>query len=145
MAEPGSLDPFVLVRDLVSRLEKGINEFANPVMRSDGFSKNANKAMSAAMVAKKLAQDLTQRYFEALNIPSRSDIMALTERLQSLEDRMIGMQGTLDRMAGGAAHKPALPAPARTRRPPEPPEPVIAVVTAPARKRARPHARKSRA
>ena len=145
MAEPGSLDPFVLVRDLVSRLEKGINEFANPVMRSDGFSKGANKAMSAAMVAKKLAQDLTQRYFEALNIPSRSDIMALTDRLQSLEDRMIGMQATLDRIAGGPAHKLALPAPARTRRPPEPPEPVTAVVAAPARKRARPPARKARA
>ena len=132
MAETRSLDPFVLVRDLVSRLEKSINAFANPVMQSDGFSNGANKAMSAAMVAKKLAQDLTQRYFEALNIPSRSDIMALADRLQSLEDRMIGMQATLDRIAGGAARRPSLPAPARTRKPPAP---VLEVVVAPALKR----------
>jgi hypothetical protein len=134
MAEPTSLDPFALVRDLVSRLEKGINEFANPLMKSDGFAQGANKAMSAAMVAKKLAQELTQRYFEALNIPSRSDVIALGDRLQALEDRMITMQSTLDRLAGGAAGRPALAAPARTRKPPEP---VAEVVAASAPKRTR--------
>lgn len=133
MAEPKSLDPFALVRDLVSRLEKGFNEVANPIMKSDGFSKGANTAMSAAMVAKKLAQDLTQRYFEALNIPSRSDIVALTDRLQALEDRMINMQSTLDRLAGGG-NRPALPAPSRTRKPPAP---VIEVAAAPAARRTR--------
>ena len=133
MAEPTSLDPFALVRDLVSQIEKKVNEVANPLMRSDGFAQGANKAMSAAMVAKKLAQDLTQRYFEALNIPSRADVIALTERLQALEDRMINMQSTLDRLAGGA-NRPALPAPSRTRKPPAP---IIEVAAAPAPKRTR--------
>ena len=134
MAEPTSLDPFSLVRGLVSQLEKGFNEFANPLMKSDGFSQGANKAMSTAMVAKKLAQELTQRYFEALNVPSRSDVIALGDRLQALEDRLITMQSTLDRLAGGAASRPALASPARTRKPPEP---VVEVVAAPARKRTR--------
>jgi hypothetical protein len=131
--KPASLDPFALMRDLVSQLEKGVNEYAKPLMQSDGFAKGANQAMSAAMVAKKLAQELTQRYFEALNVPSRSDVIALGDRLQAIEDRMIGMQATLDRLAGGAA-KPALPAPSRTRRPPEP---VIEVAAAPVHKRTR--------
>ena len=61
-AEP-SLDPFALVRDLVAKIEKGINESANPLLKSGEFSRVANKVMSAATVAKKLAQDLTQRYF----------------------------------------------------------------------------------
>jgi hypothetical protein len=134
MKEPSSLDPFVLVRELVARLEKGINQVATPLMKSDGFAKNANKAVSAALVAKKLAQDLTQRYFEALNVPSRSDIIALGDRLQALEDRVVDMQGTLDRLAGGAASRPALSAPSRTRKPPAP---VIDVVAQPARKRTR--------
>jgi len=133
MAEPTPLDPFALMRDLVSQLEKGVNEYANPLMESDGFAKGANQAMGAAMVAKKLAQELTQRYFEALNVPSRSDIIALGDRLQAIEDRMIGMQAALDRLAGGAA-LPARPAPSRTRRPPEP---VIEVAAAPVPKRAR--------
>lgn len=133
MAEPTSLDPFSLVRGLVSQLEKGFNEFANPLMKSDGFSQGANKAMSTAMVAKKLAQELTQRYFEALNIPSRSDVIALGDRLQALEDRLINIESTLNRLAGGAS-RPAVASPARTRKPPEP---VVEVVAAPARRRTR--------
>jgi hypothetical protein len=129
MAEPTSLDPFALVRDLVSQLEKGVNEFANPLMKSEGFAKGANRAMSAAMTAKKLAQELSQRYFEALNIPSRRDILALIDRMQVLEDHMINMQSTLDRLAGGA-NRSALPAPARTRKPPAP---VVEVAATPAR------------
>ena len=141
MAAEPSLDPFALVRDLVAKIEKGINESANPLLKSGEFSRVANKVMSAAMVAKKLAQELTQRYFEALNIPSRSDMMALGDRLQAIEDRLINMQSTLDRLAGGAS-RPALaaPAPARTRKPPAPvpvPAPVVEIVAAPARKRAR--------
>ena len=130
MTTPKSLDPFALVRDVVSQLEKAINERAGPLMKSDGFASGANKVMSAAMVAKKLAQDLTQRYFEALNIPSRTDIIALTDRLQVLEDRMIGIQATLDHMAGARA-RAALPAPSRTRKPPEP---VIEVAATPVAK-----------
>ena len=133
MAEPQSLDPFALVRGLVSQLEKRVNEVANPLMKSDGFAQSANRAMSAAIVARKLAQDLNQRGFELLNIPSRSDLIALGDRLQALEDRMIGMQAALDRL-NGVGTRPALSAPARTRRPPAP---VVEVVAAPAPKRTR--------
>ena len=132
MTESASLDPFALVRDLVSRLEKSINARANPLMRTDAFARNANRAVSAAMVAKKLAKDLTQRYFEVLNVPSRSDVLALGDRVQGLEDRLIDIQATLDRLAGGAVRRHALAAPARTRKPPVP---VIEVVAKPARKR----------
>lgn len=132
MSEPMSLDPFALMRDLVSQLEKGVNEYASPLLKSEGFAKSANKATSSALAAKKLVQDLTQRYLEALNIPSRTDLLALADRLQAIEDRLLGMQETLDRLAGGSG-KPVLPAPSRTRKPPEP----VIEVAAAAPKRAR--------
>ena len=141
MAAEPSLDPFALVRDLVAKIEKGINESANPLLKSGEFSRVANKVMSAATVAKKLAQDLTQRYFEALNVPSRTDIVALNDRLQSLEDRMIVIQATLDQM-GAPARRAALPAPSRTRKPPPSidavpmvPPPVAKSIAKPARTR----------
>ena len=133
MAGPKSLDPFALVRGLVSQLEKGINERANPLLKSDRFASVANKALGAGMIAKKLAQGLNQSYFEALNVPSRSDILALGDRLQVIEDRMIGVQAALDRLAGGAA-RPTLPAPSRTRKPPQP---VIDIAAVPAPRRTR--------
>lgn len=132
MSEPLSTDPFVLMRDLLSQLEKGINAYASPLLKSDGFAKSANQAMSSAMVAKTLVQDPTQRTFEALNIPTRSDLSALADRLQAIEDRLIGMQQTLDGLAGRSG-KPASPAPSRTRKPPQP----VTEVAAAAPKRAR--------
>ncbi|CAM5795746.1 hypothetical protein [Rhizobacter fulvus] len=118
MTEPVSLDPFALLRGLVSRLEKGINTRAHPLMQTDAFARNANRAMGAALLAKKLAKDLTQRYFEVLNVPSRTDVLALGDRVQALEDRLIEMQHTLDQIAGREApRRPALPAPTRTRKP----------------------------
>mgnify|MGYP001548197855 CR=1 FL=1 len=128
MAQTLSLDPFSLVRGLVAQLEKSVNEYSGPVMKSDGFVKGTHKAMSAAMVAKKLSQELSQRSFEVLNIPSRADVIALAHQLQAIEDRMIGMQTTLDRLAGGGARS-ALPAPSRTRKPPAP---IVEVAAAPA-------------
>jgi len=139
MAQPVSLDPFSLVRGLVAQLEKSVNERSGPVMKTDGFAKGANRAMSAAMIAKKLSQELSQRSFEVLNIPSRADIIALAHQLQAIEDRMIGMQATLDRLAGGSA-KPGLPAPSRTRKPPAP---VIEIAAAPAPARTRTRKAKS--
>ena len=132
MSEPMSLDPFVLVRALVSRLEKSINKRAGPLLLSEGFAKNANRAMSAALVATKLAQALRQRHFEALNIPSRTDLLALADRLQAIEDRLLGLQQTLEPLAGGSG-KPAFAAPSRTRKPPPP---VVEAAAAPP-KRAR--------
>ena len=137
MAAEPSLDPFALVRGLVAKIEKGINESANPLLKSGEFSRVANKVMSAATVAKKLAQDLTQRYFEALNVPSRTDIVALGDRLQALEDRMIVIQATLDQM-GAPARRTALPPPSRTRKPPPSIDAVVMVPPPVAKSTAKP-------
>jgi hypothetical protein len=135
MAEPNLPDPFALFRDWMSQMEKGVNQYAGPVMKTEGFARDANSMMAAQMTAKKLAEELSQRYFEAFNIPSRSDILALTDRMQMLEDRMIAIQSSLDRLAGGPSRS-ALPAPARTRKPPAPVV-EVAPTPAPTPKRAR--------
>ncbi len=130
MAEPTPLDPFALVRELVAQWEKSVNQYATPLMHSDEFAMGANTAMGAALGAKKLAQELSQRSFEAMNVASRADIIALGDRLQAIEDRMIGMQATLDRLAGGGT-LPARPAPSRTRKPPQPVVEAAAAAPAP--------------
>ena len=121
MAELPSLDPFAFWRDLVSQVEKGVIDFAGQSMKSDGVANGMNKALSASLVTKKVTKELMQRYFEALNLPTRPDIQALGERLQKIEDRLIGISATLDRLAGGKPLGHAgltLPVPSRTRKPP---------------------------
>ena len=117
MAAQPSLDPFVLIRKLVGTLEKKLNDTARPIMGSEDFSRAANQVMSGIAVLRKLLQELSRRYFESLNIPSRADVVALSDKLQDLEDRIIGIQATLDQMQG-ATRKTALPGPSRTKKPP---------------------------
>lgn len=117
-----SLDPFIYWRDVISQLEKGVNEFANEKMKSDKFVRGMNKVAGVSMAARKMRQDLMQRYFEALNLPSRADVLALAEKLQSVEDRLIGMATALDRLEGGkgiaATGLRNTPLVRRTRKPP---------------------------
>ncbi len=121
MADPASIDPFALWRDFTSQLEKRANELANQATESDQFTGVMNKAMSASLVAKKTANEMTNRYLSAMNLPSRADIDALGERLRMIEERLIGMSAVLDRLAGpkvaGAAGLPTI-GPSRTRKPP---------------------------
>lgn len=118
MAQPPSLDPFALWRDLVSQVEKGVNEYADPALKSDEFAKVANKVLSASVAGKALKQEMMNRYFGALNLPTRTDIDALSDRLHAIEDRLIEMSATLDRLAGGQPRGAAVTGPSRTRKPP---------------------------
>ncbi len=121
MADPSALDPFALWRDMVSQMEKGANEFANQATKSDQFTEGMNKAMSASLVAKKMADDVSTRYLTALNLPSRADIEALGERLLAIEDRLIGMSAAIEQLAGTKVSTRAVTptaAPRRTRKPP---------------------------
>ena len=135
MPQLPSLDPFTFWRDLVSQVEKGVNEAADPAMKSDEFAKVANKVLGASVAGKALKREMLNRYFGSLNLPTRSDIDALSDRLQAIEDRLIGMSTTLDRLAGvtprgGAA--PSVAMPSRTKRPPAPAPQAAASPPAPA-------------
>ena len=143
MPAPSTLDPFALWRDLVSQMEKGVNEIADPALKSDEFAQVANKVLGASLAGKALKREMLNRYFGSLNLPTRSDIEALSDRLQAIEDRLIGMSTTLDRLAGvkpRGGTGAAVAAPSRTRKPPPPvQEAAAAPAPAPA-----PAARKSR-
>jgi hypothetical protein len=131
-------DPFGLLRGLASQLEKGLDSVANRGVRSDRVAKVVHKALGASLIAKNLRTGIQNRVLEALNLPSRSDILALGERLQSIEERVIGLSASLEQIGSGRPPARAtlpLPAPPRTRRPP--PEPVEVVATPVLRKRSK--------
>ncbi len=135
MAQPKSLlDPFDLFRGLASRLERGLEQAAGRGVRTNGFTRVMHQALGASLLARRLARQAQDGLLEALNLPSRSDLLQLGERLQALEDRIIALSADLaarefDRPM--AAPRPGLPAPPRTRKPP----PIAAPATASARRR----------
>lgn len=129
MAEPRSLlDPFGIWHAIGTRLEKRLTELGDRGVASDEFARLVHKLSSASLLTGRLARALTQRVQETLNVPTRADIQALAERLQLIEDRVIAVASTLDRLSG-----PRPAGPPRTRRPALPP----AAPVAPPRSRAR--------
>lgn len=144
MAEPRSLlDPFGIWRFVGTKLEKALVDVGNRGVRSDEFAKLMHKALAASLVTSSLAKSLMQRAQELLNVPTRTDIQALGDRLQIIEDRLIGIASSVD-MVSGKASRPAvlrLASPPRTRRPPRAAVPEPPPAPAP---RPRPTARKTR-
>lgn len=135
MATPSPLDPTAMWRDLVSQWEKGINEVANRAMTSEEFNRGMHGGLGVSLTAQKALGDALGRYLTALNLPTRNEITALGDRLQSIEERLIRIAAMLDEASGAqgssavATGSSALaPTPRRTKRPP-PKEPAPQAAT----------------
>ena len=119
MKNPATLDPLAHWRELVAQVEKGVNQFAGKAMASDGFAGGMNRLTWGPLVAKKLSTDLANGIAQRMNVPTRADMLALGERLQTIEDHLVEMRFLIGQLQGapgggnGAAVQPR-----RTRKPP---------------------------
>jgi hypothetical protein len=120
VAEPSSKDPTAAWQDLVAQWEKNLNALANRTMGSDEFSKSINQAMSLSAGMQSSLGELVGRYLASLNLPSRTEMTSIGERLQAIEDRLERIHALLQRLAGVAESDAASVSakPPRTKRPP---------------------------
>lgn len=116
-----SLDPMAMWRELTAQWEKSTNEFANETMASDPFRQGMHGGMNASLTGQKALGDLMARYLTMLNLPTRADIQALGEQLQSIDDHLASISRAMESgrspAASSAAHAP--PQPRRTKQPPQ--------------------------
>ena len=118
-----SNDPAVLWQTMIGEMEKRFNSFANQAMASPEFSRAMNQAGGVAAGAQKQLGELMEKYLLAMNLPSRSQLVGMAERLQSIEGQLNEIKALLHQVH----HNSAAPAggygtarPPRTRRPPAP-------------------------
>ena len=115
------LDPMAMWRELTAQWEKSTNEFANETMASDPFRQGMHGGMNASLTGQKALGDLMARYLTMLNLPTRADIQALGEQLQSIDDHLANISRAMESARGPAAsasaHAP--PQPRRTKKPPQ--------------------------
>jgi len=88
-------DPLAPWRDLVNQWEKAINTLANTIntlanttMGSDQFSGSVNTAMNLSLRMQQKMSEAMATYLTTLNLPSKADITAVSERLASIEARL---------------------------------------------------------
>ena len=101
-------DPVALWRDMFDKWERQLNEAGNKLMGTEQFGSAMNASSIVPLQAQKLMGEFMAKYFARLNLPTRDDIRALSERLHAIEE-------ALQRLA--PAPSPKMKMPPRTRKP----------------------------
>jgi hypothetical protein len=120
-----SNDPLALWQKMMGEMEKGFNAFANQAMASPQFSKAVNQVGGVTAGAQKQLGELMEKYLVSMNMPSRSQLVGMAERLQSIESQLGEIKTLLLQMNGMSGMTKdslaAAPRPPRTKRPPPTP------------------------
>jgi hypothetical protein len=116
-----SNDPVALWQKMLGEMEKGFNSFANQALSSPEFSKAMNQASGVTAGAHKQLGELMEKYLISMNMPSRSQMVGIAERLQVIEGQLADIKFLLQEMrTADGTERPSAVAmrPPRTRRPP---------------------------
>lgn len=117
-------DPVALWQKMLGEMEKGFNSLANQALESPQFSKAMNQAGGVTAGAHKQLGDLMEKYLLSVNLPSRSQLVGIAERLQTIEAQLSDIKLVLQEIQKqtGAPRPMSAPArPPRTRKPPAAP------------------------
>ena len=110
MTSSSNLDPFEMWRQVVTKLEGGINSMANSSMNSEQFTRALHQFSQVSTGMQQTFEKVLDGYFKALRLPSQKDIAALADRLQRLEDK-------IDMLLPMEQREPLENRPLRTRQP----------------------------
>jgi len=116
-------DPLAMWRDWLSQSERQWNQFLNEAMATDQFSQAMGRSMDVFLNTQKSLNEAMGRYFSALNMPTRTDVLSLGNRLDNIEQRLASIEEALAiALRGSASPAPgssSAPAqkPARTKKP----------------------------
>lgn len=121
-------DPFAAWREWLGTSERQWNTFLNDAMATEEFSRSMGQFMDVYLNMQKSVSEGMGRYFTALNVPSRNDVMALGERLSAIERQLAAISLRLDAIGAAEATRPSRAAepaqttpaakPPRTKQPP---------------------------
>ena len=116
-------DPFQIWRDWVSQSERQWNDFFNEMMATEQFGESMGQMTQTYLTMQRNMSEAFGRYFVSLNLPTRTDVLTLGNRLVEIEDRLSKIEAQLEKMAATEGQEEDGPSPrkkpARTRKPPK--------------------------
>ena len=111
MSSAQNLDPFDMWRQVVTKLEGGINSMANKSMGSEEFTRALQQFSQVSVGMQQTFEKALDNYFKALRLPNQKDIAAIADGVRRLEDKVEALL---------AQNEPAEGRPSRTRQPSSP-------------------------
>ncbi len=108
-------------RQWAMQSERQWNDFFNQMMGTEEFSQNLGRNLDVFLHFQKTMNEAMGSFFTAMNVPTRTDVLALGDRLLAIENRLAALEAQVA-MALANAPAPgtnaASPRPKRTKRPP---------------------------
>ncbi len=113
-------DPAQMFQEWVTQWERATDSFSNKMMGNEEFSKYLNQMQGAQIEFQRGFGELMSRQLANLNMPSREDVLKLSESLQGLDRRMARIEASLQKLTESNDSSPSKPRkmPPRTRKPP---------------------------
>ena len=108
-------------RQWATQSERQWNEFFNQMMGTEEFSQSLGRNLDVFLHFQKTMNEAMGSFFTAMNVPTRTDVLALGDRMLAIENRLAALEAQLSAAlaAGPASDTNAKPArPKRTKRPP---------------------------
>ncbi len=106
-------NPFEAWQEVVQRWEHELNAWSGQITKSEEFGALIGQATKATIYAQKAMAEQTEAVLRSLNLPSKSQIEEISERLAVIEDHLAQLR--LGRV--GEGDKVAAAEPSRTRKP----------------------------
>lgn len=120
MADKGN-DPAVMWQAMIGEMEKGFNSFASQAMASPEFSKVMNQVGGVTAGAQKQLGEMMEKYLVGMNLPSRTQLVGMAERIQGIEGQLNEIKAMLQQVHHNSLSPESgsgTPRPPRTKQPP---------------------------
>ncbi len=120
--EPKTVDPFRAWREWFQENEQRWSQSMTDVMGDERFAKGLGKYFQEALHVHRMFTDSMAQYLGNMNLPSRSDILDIGDRVGRLEDSIAALQAEVRNLRAASNPTTATVRPKRTKRPPAPDE-----------------------
>jgi BMFP domain-containing protein YqiC len=118
MADDKAFDPSAQFQEFVSNWERSVDQFFNQSMATEQFSQSMNEMQKLQLELQKTFKDVMAAQLINMNMPSRSDVLQISEDIRQLDLRMARIEDKLSATLGHNEHDAARRSPPRTKRPP---------------------------
>ena len=123
MTDEKDLDPLRLMRDWFVQSEKMWSDAMSEMMADERVAKTSGRFMQEALHTQRMFSESMGQYLSNMNMPSRTDILDLKDRVSQMEDSLNQVLVELRALRAEKATAEGDPAPrkkpARTRKAPK--------------------------
>lgn len=113
------IDPSAQFQKIVGDWERGVDQFFNQMMGTEQFSQSMNEMQKMQLEFQKTFRDAMATNLLNMNMPSRDDILQISENVRLLDLRMSRIEEMLTSQLGSNEPKSKRKSPPRTKTPPK--------------------------